>query len=301
MNARLRITRAGPLATIQDAGRFGMLRHGISASGPMDRAAYALAGLLAGGGQGAIEITAAGLDLLVESGQCKLGLAGGVFTARHNDLAIDWPGSVTLSAGDRLTITPGPAGNYGYLRFDADLDCRPVLGSLSTSTRAAIGGHHGRALVAGDVIHLHPAVEAAAPSALPAPPPDTGPIRIVWGLHADLFSPAIRQAFVQKSFAIGRRHDRMGIRLDDPHGVFADSTILSLVSDAIVPGDIQILGDGTPTVLMRDHQPTGGYPRIATVISADLDRIAQLRPGAMLNFAAVSADHALSLLRSQNR
>lgn len=301
MSARLRITRAGPLATIQDAGRFGMLRHGISASGPMDNAAYALAGQLAGGGHGAIEITTAGLDLLVESGHCNLGLAGGLFTARHNDFAIDWPGSVALSAGDSLSITPGPAGNYGYLRFDAGLECPPVLGSLATSTRAAIGGHHGRALVTGDILHLHPAVDGALTNTPTASPSDTGPIRIVWGLHADLFRPAIRQAFLQHPFAIGRRHDRMGIRLDDPQGVFAEATILSLVSDAIVPGDIQILGDGTPTVLMRDHQPTGGYPRIATVISADLDRLAQLRPGAMLSFAAVSADHALSLLRSQIR
>lgn len=301
MSARLRIIRAGPLTTIQDSGRFGMLRHGISASGPMDRGAYELAGQLAGRGQGAIEITAAGLELVVEAGGCRVGLAGGAFTARHNDHALDWPGRVTLAAGDRLTITPGSQGNYGYLRFDADLDVPPVLGSIATSTRAALGGHRGRALVAGDVLHLGPAIETALPHAPNAPPPETGPIRVVWGLHADLFAPAIRQAFLQQGFAIGRRHDRMGIRLDDPQGVFAEATILSLVSDAIVPGDIQILGDGTPTVLMRDHQPTGGYPRIATVISADLDRLAQLRPGTLLNFAAVSADHALSLLRSHNR
>ena len=299
MNARLFITRAGPLTTIQDAGRFGMLRHGISASGPMDRAAYALAGQLAGGGSGAIEITTAGIDLVLEAGNCRLGLAGGVFTARHNDRVVPWPGVVTLSAGDRLSITPGPAGNYGYLRFDADLDCPPVLGSVATSTRAGIGGYRGRALLTGDRVDLRPVAEPAAPVTVTVPPPDNGPLRFVWGLHADLFSPTIRQAFLQQPFAIGRRHDRMGIRLDDPHGVFAEASILSLVSDAIVPGDIQILGDGTPTVLMRDHQPTGGYPRIATVISADLDRLAQMRPGTMLSFAAITADHALSLLRSQ--
>jgi allophanate hydrolase len=89
--------------------------------------------------------------------------------------------------------------------------------------------------------------------------------------------------------------DRMGVRLDDIEGVFADVAGLSLVSDAIVPGDIQILGDGTPVVLMRDHQPTGGYPRIATIISADLDRFAQMRPGTRVTFESVTLAHAQNL------
>jgi allophanate hydrolase subunit 2 len=84
----------------------------------------------------------------------------------------------------------------------------------------------------------------------------------------------------------------MGVRLRDPGGVFAGQRRLSLVSDAIVPGDIQILGDGVPIVLMRDHQPTGGYPRIATVVSADLDRFAQMRPGAPVRFRPVTLEHA---------
>ena len=84
----------------------------------------------------------------------------------------------------------------------------------------------------------------------------------------------------------------MGVRLSDPTGVFSGQRKLSLVSDAIVPGDIQILGDGTPIVLMRDHQPTGGYPRVATVVSADLDRFAQMRPGTELRFRPVTLEHA---------
>ena len=123
-------------------------------------------------------------------------------------------------------------------------------------------------------------------------------IRVVWGLHAELFSPEIRAGMLQASFQISTKLDRMGVRLEDKGGVFTDATILSLVSDAIVPGDIQILGDGTPIVLMRDHQPTGGYPRIATIITADLDRFAQLRPGSSVAFTSVSVDHAQRILRS---
>ncbi len=122
-----------------------------------------------------------------------------------------------------------------------------------------------------------------------------GPIRVVWGIHADRFDNAMRQRFVTDDFVVSPQLDRMGVRLADRKRVFADAKILSLVSDAVVPGDIQILGDGTPIVLMRDHQPTGGYPRIATVASADFDRFAQMRPGTEVRFEPVTVAHAEGL------
>ena len=295
MSATLVITRAGPLATVQDMGRFGMLLHGLSASGPMDRAGYAAAGLLGMAPAGAIEITAAGLDFRVEGGSCTLGAAGGEFTIRHNGKRAAWPGQLTLATGDSVSVSPGPSGNYGYLRFDGAIDVPNVLGSIATNSRARIGGVEGRALVAGDRLDLR---AGTAPEAMPATRPDVeGPIRFIWGLHADLFGAA-RERLVSTPFKISTRLDRMGVRLQDTAGVFADSTILSLVSDAVVPGDIQILGDGTPIVLMRDHQPTGGYPRVATIVSVDLDRFAQMRPGTTVAFAPVGVDHAHYLLRS---
>jgi biotin-dependent carboxylase-like uncharacterized protein len=299
MSAVLTLLRAGPLTTIQDDGRFGMLQHGISASGPMDRVAFAQAGDLAGSGHGGVEFTLAGLELRLASGTCRVGMAGGDFTAHHNGQPLAWPGMVTLEAGDTLAVTPGRWGNYGYLRFGADLAVPAMMGSMSTNSRAGLGGLAGRALRAGDVIEL----TRAGRTPLPAAPaePEEGPIRFVWGLHAERFSTSVRQRFIETGFVVSPRLDRMGVRLDDKDGVFAGATILSLVSDAVVPGDIQILGDGSPIVLMRDHQPTGGYPRIATVISADLDRFAQLRPGSAVSFAPVTVDHAHRLLRSHSR
>ncbi|MHA6692587.1 5-oxoprolinase subunit C family protein [Devosia sp. A449] len=295
MSAVLTILRAGPLASIQDAGRFGMLRHGISASGPMDRAAYAAAG----GGLGGIEFTMASIELKLTEGRCRIGFAGGQFVARHNGQPLAWPGAVALEAGDVLAVTPGEWGNYGYLRFDADIAVAPVMGSIATSSRARLGGLDGRVLRAGDVIELAKAERLEAPA--PVEDRIEGPIRVIWGLHAELFAPAARQRFVAETFVVSTRLDRMGVRLEDKGAVFADATILSLASDAIVPGDIQILGDGTPIVLMRDHQPTGGYPRIATVITADLDRFAQLRPGSPIAFQPVTVEHAQALLRSRRR
>lgn len=295
MTAAIRLTRVSPLTTLQDAGRFGALRHGISASGPMDRTAFAAAGrLLEGAGSTGIELTRAGIGFAVTGEKVSATLAGGDFVLRVNGKTHEWPAALDLEPGDVVEVTPGASGNYAYLRFDHEIDVAPLLGSRATNLVAGLGGLEGRALRAGDVLELRPLPLDSGAAALPSPhlALDDGPIRIIWGLHADLFEHAVREAFIDGAFVISTRLDRMGVRLDDPGGVFAGAPILSLVSDAIVPGDIQILGDGSPIVLMRDHQPTGGYPRIATVISADLDRFAQMRPGTELAFQPVTLQNA---------
>jgi biotin-dependent carboxylase-like uncharacterized protein len=301
VSARLRISRTGPATTIQDAGRFGMLQHGISESGPMDRGAFRRAGALLGraGGE-AIEFAATGLDFAVEAGAAVVACAGGAFVLRINGMPIGWPARATLRTGDRVEITPGRAGNYGYVRFDQTIDVPPVLGSRSTNLVAGLGGLESRALRAGDLLVLAELAGDAATETMPAEGAD-GPIRFIWGLHADRFAPKMRQAFLETPFRISHRLDRMGVRLADPAGIFAGMSALSLVSDAVVAGDVQILGDGTPIVLMRDHQPTGGYPRIATVISADLDRLAQLRPGTELAFWPVTLHKARELFLAAER
>lgn len=283
------ITRAGPLTTLQDSGRFGMLAQGISASGPMDRGAFAAAGaLLQQAGGTAIEFTTAGIAFRAE-GVLRVATGGGQFTLAVNGNAREWPARLGLDEGDVVEITPGPAGTYGYLRFDREVDVPPLLGSRSTNLTVGLGGYKGRALKAGDRIAFGDLGTAPAPVSSTN---SDGPIRVLWGLHADLFDAGARTGFATSAFTISTGLDRMGVRLGDPQQVFRNQRRLSLVSDAIVPGDIQILGDGTPIVLMRDHQPTGGYPRIATVVSADLDRFAQLRPGTEIRFRPVTLEHA---------
>ncbi len=290
----IRILRAGPLCTLQDEGRFGMLVHGVTASGPMDRTAFRTAGtLLDIAGSTAIEFTTAGLS--VEPLEpVRVAFAGGEFRVAVNGKARSWPGTTKLKASDRLDITPGPAGNYGYLRFEREIDIGQVMGSRSTNLTVGLGGPEGRALQAGDELRLR---EPGTPIGPPLAKTTEGPIRVNWGLHADLFPSAVREAFVAKPFIISPKLDRMGARLEDRHLVFAQTMSLTLVSDAIVAGDIQILGDGTPIVLLRDHQPTGGYPRIATVISADFDRFVQMRPGTTVSFQPVTVAKAQGFLR----
>lgn len=297
MSAAIIIERAGPLTTLQDAGRFDYLAQGISASGPMDCAAFRRAGLFAGAGEGAgIEFSMLGIDLLLSESELSLGWDGGTFQVAFNGKPHNWPGGLRLKKGDRLNISSGKGGNYGYLRFGGNVDVPNLLGSRSTSLRARIGGLEGRVLTAGDTLRI--IGEGEMPS-MPGPAPTAdGPIRFIWGLHADVFDAAIREKFVTSRFRISSMMDRMGVRIRDESGVFAEARILSLVSDPVVVGDIQILGDGTPIVLGRDHQPTGGYPRIGTVISADLDRFFQLRPNAEIAFSPIGLDHAQALLRS---
>lgn len=290
--ASIRVLRAAPLTTLQDAGRPGWLRYGISASGPMDRAAFDRAGGWLGGvGSVGIEFTSAGLSFAVEGTSTNAAFDGGEFRITVDGKSQQWPTRAVLKAGAVVEITP-LAGNYGYVRFDREIEVPEVLGSRSTNTIAGLGGLEGRALVAGDVVLLGKTV-AGRPGPHPRPADAVeGPIRFTWGIHADLFESERRSRFVTEPFQISHQLDRMGVRLKDEAGVFGDARILSLASDAIVPGDIQILGDGTPIVLMRDHQPTGGYPRIATVVSADLDRFAQLQPGPEVRFTPVTVAHA---------
>ncbi len=282
--ARIRIKRAAPLTTIQDAGRFGALGYGIAPSGPMDPAGWAEAG----GASSGIEFTMAGLEFEVLEGRVEAGLGGGSFALRVNAIKRPWPNEITLNAGDRVAISPGASGVYGYVRFSGEIGVPPVLGSRATNTIAALGGHKGKPLVAGDVFDI------VAPDSDLDPPDERSrdeadaPLRFVWGLHADLFDPQERAGFVAGEFHISRRLDRMGVRLEDRSGVFSHAQYLSLVSDAVVPGDIQILGDGTPIVLMRDHQPTGGYPRIGTLLGEEIGRFAQLRPGSPVRFKPVA-------------
>lgn len=295
------ILRAGPLVTVQDLGRPGQLMHGISASGALDTTAYRLAGALTAKAAGAaLEFTSAGLSFRYLGEDCAAGFAGGQFALALNGEPRQWPSALNLTDGDVVDITTGPWGNYGYVRFEKQIDCAPVMDSRSTNAVVGLGGYEGRTLRAGDELALVPLAESNAPDTIHTPPGQhqlADPIRVTWSVHADLFPQAARSAFISTEFQITARMDRMGVRLKDVAGVFTDANILSLVSDSIVPGDIQILGDGTPIILLRDHQPTGGYPRIATVISADLDRFAQIRPGRAVRFQPVTVEAAQAALK----
>ncbi len=299
----IKILHAGPLVSIQDAGRYGALGFGIAASGPMDSTAFVKAGqLIKTQAQTGLESAGGRLVFELGSGSLWAGFSGGAFALKINDKAQEWDRAYELKGGDVVEIAPAASGNYAYVRFDMEMDVPLVVGSRATNTIARLGGLNGSLVKAGDEIVLVAPLDAtSARRDIVASDSQEGPIRFIWGIHADLFAQEVRHNFVSKPFVISSHLDRMGVRLSDPDRVFLRHNILSLVSDAVVQGDMQILGDGSAIVLMRDHQPTGGYPRIATLISADLDRFAQLRPGTSLRFLPVSVDRAHKISKEEQQ
>ena len=292
--ALLRIEQAGPLTTIQDAGRFGHLRHGVTWSGPVEPLGFAAAHAALGNTPGgtAIEVSHGGIALRCLEGPVRFALAGGDFSASlDGQMGNGWTTGV-LNPGARLVIRDGAASNWATLAFAGSIEAPHWLGSAATLALAGLGG--GR-LAAGESITIDAApVADTGNRAIVPPPTDTGPIRIVPGPQHEFFTAETRALLTTASFTAALAFDRMGMVLDGPP---LPPLSLTMLSTPVIRGGIQINGAGTATVLLADHQTTAGYPRIATVISADLPRIAQLRPGAPLRFAAISAAEAVQIAR----
>lgn len=286
---------AGPSTTIQDRGRPGFLRYGVPASGPMDRRGMAAAMALAGvDDAAAIEVGLGGLRLTCERGEAAFALAGGAFSVSLDGRPLGAWTVGRMTAGSRLAITPGVWGCWTYLVFAGALAARRWLGSRATHAPSGLGGGmvtSGARLVVDAGGGRVQTGDAAWPAVHPRP----DRYRLVLGPQDQLFTPSALEALLTAPFTVSRRFDRMGIALEGRRLDIAGS--LDMPSEPIVRGAIQVPGQGDPVVLMADHQPTGGYPKIATLIGADQDSFAQLRPGDIARFAAVSAEEAVAAAR----
>jgi biotin-dependent carboxylase-like uncharacterized protein len=291
---QLLVTRGGLFSTLQDFGRFGYQRFGISASGAMDTVAMRIANALVGNAPGTavVEMTMLGLAATVDAAGCRVAVAGGDFQTSLNGRPAEAWRSYDLVRGDRLEIGAARAGMRGYLAVAGGFALAPTLGSLSTHSRSGIGGLDGRALQAGDRLPLaHPAVSGPLLLLDAEHRPRTdGPIRVVLGPQQDAFTPAGVETFLASAYRVTEKADRMGCRLDGPKIEHARG--FNIVSDGIMNGSIQVPGQGTPIVLLADRQSTGGYPKIATVIGPDLHRLGQRRPGDEVRFARVTIEEA---------
>jgi biotin-dependent carboxylase-like uncharacterized protein len=301
LSAALEILAAGPAVTLQDRGRYGHMRFGVTAAGPMDPLAHAtaLAAIGAPDGAAAIEISLGGVALTARDAAVPVALAGGTFAIDVDGRALPAAVRLTLAPGARLSVRAGAAGAWCTLAVGGTLDVAPVLGSVATHGRSGLGGLGGRALAAGDVLPVRDLTAAGAPAALVAPwldrPGDV--IRVMLGPQADYFSDAAIARFVAGPWTVSARSDRMAYLLDGPTIEHAKG--FNIISDGIALGAVQVPGDGRPIVLMADRQVTGGYTKIATVIGADLGRLAQLRPGATFRFAAVGHADAVAARRAE--
>ena len=257
---------------VQDYGRPGYQRYGVTEGGVMDRYALAEVNCLCGNDiqTAAIEMIAMGGQFTATGGPVTVACSGAQMDLKLNGIAMPWRSNFVVGPGQILKMGYARSAVYSYLQCSGGFALEPVMNSVSTHTRSGFGGFKGRVLQVDDELPVAAlkVPREHAPQQLPSPDYlDQRVLRIVWGPQAHVFSKAARDAILNHEFFVSSARDRMGARLDTQAGSLAAATGLSGVSDAVVIGDIQVAGDGVATVLLADRQPTGGYPRIATIIS----------------------------------
>lgn len=298
------VIQPGPLATIQDLGRYGYQQYGVPSSGAMDNYAFRIGNLLVGNEEGAasLEITLFGVRLRVLH-DTTIAITGADLAPALNGSPIPMWETVLVHRGDTISFPRLEDGCRAYLGVAGGFSVPRVMASSSTYIKAKIGGFEGRALRAGDILH---AVEHAPLAKMRRVPPEFIPLysnqielRVILGPQDDYFTEDGVRTFLRSKYTISVQADRMGYRLEGPqiqHRAKAD-----IISDGIPLGAVQVPGDGLPIILLADRQTTGGYTKIATVISADIPRLAQAKPGDKIAFRQVTEDEALIALREYER
>lgn len=295
MNPALIIHRVGPQVTVQDKGRPGLLGQGLSQGGAADPVALAegAALLRQPASHAALEMAGMGGSFEVTE-DTRIALTGAPMGASIDGQALAWNASHLLPAGARLEIGAAQRGIYGYLHLGGGIATDPVLGARAAHLAAGIGG----ALGAGDRLPLGEDTRTEVGLTLePEPRLTGGTVRMTRSVQTGLFDAEVLERFQNTAFARDARGNRMGARLEFEGAPFAASGQLSILSEIIVPGDIQMTGDGTPFVLLPECQTTGGYPRIGTVIPADLPKIVQAGPGVTLRFDVIDLAEAVEVHR----
>jgi antagonist of KipI len=318
----LEVEKPGLLTTVQDLGRWGFQQEGVLVSGAMDAVAHRTANLLVGNPEAAatLEFTVLGPSLRFEQDHL-ISITGGAFSPRVNGQEIDCNRPVLVRKGALLEIGAAKNGCRGYLAVAGGIQAPLVMGSASTYLKAGIGGLHGKALSEGETVpclslsstdfHYLEVLQKGAqedcyaqalwyttPAAVPMKA-KTPIIRVMKGPEYDWFSQESQRAFWEQPFKITAQSDRMGYRLEGP--VLVLTRERELLSTAVTFGTVQVPAQGNPIVLLADHQTTGGYPRIAQVITADFSALAQVCPGQQITFQEVTLAEAQALYWEQEQ
>ncbi len=291
----IHVGNAGARSTVQDRGRFGHLRSGVPPAGPADPFALAAANALVGNAHGAAGIEIIGGPFTFSCDDARLVAVAGrdVSIATRSRLA-GWS-SVFLRAGQIATVHAGERTRFAYLAVSGGIATPPILGSRAAYLPAGLGTQ----LRAGDALPLGESDAGAEDAARRIDPTVyDGRIRAMGGPHGDRFEQDTIARFFDDAFVVEPASDRQGVRLG---GVPIAPRAGELLSCGVVAGAVQVPRGGAPIVLLVDHQTTGGYPVIATVIAADLGKVAQSVPGESLRFYRVDRDTALDALRAERR
>jgi antagonist of KipI len=297
----LRVIRPGMLTTIQDLGRWGYQAGGVPVAGPMDSYSHQRANRLVGNpdGAAALEITLIGPELEADADTLCV-VAGARFDVTVNGETVDLSHPRVVPAGGRIRFGARSAGARAAFAVRGGFDVPPVFGSRATSVVARIGPFGGRALRAGDVLPIGPASRVAQlPMSRALRLPDGGArVRIMRGPHDGRFVADAFATLTTSRFVLTPQSNRMGYRLDGPSLIHLDDG--EILSDATPIGSLQVPASGQPILLMADRQTTGGYPKIATVITADLPIAGQLAPGDWIEFTECTREQALDALMRQD-
>ena len=290
------ISFAGPLVTFQDIGRPGNMRYGVSASGPMDIVSFEAANAVLGNEtkQTAIEISLGGLILQCHEGSITLAITGGDFLIEYQGQKISSWTVLTIQKGERLSVRAGKSGSWAYLAFSGKLNVKDWLNSSSTHSTSGFGGG---VLKTGQKFTLTDASNQENRIG-PILKPNfytNDLIHAVLGPQDQYFMNTAIKIFSDSIFKVSDNYDRMGMQLTGPK--LELKSALSIPSEPVVKGSIQVSGDGIPTILLADHQTTGGYPKIATIISSDINRLVQFRSNQSVKFVLINSNEALQKTR----
>lgn len=288
---RIKILKSGLFTTIQDKGRWNYQRFGMSVAGAMDHFAMRIANMLVDNDEycAVLETTFLGPEIEFCCDEI-IAIAGANMNPKINGQVVQMWTSILVKEGDKLTFAGALSGVRSYIAFSRGLDVPEIMGSKSTFVRGNLGGFEGRKLANGDIIPLGKRKLAQKGSYLsinkrPIYEKDNK-IRVVLGPQDDHFTDEALDIFLNSSFTITSEADRMGYRLDGPK-IFHKSSA-DIISDGIVFGSIQVPGHGSPILMMADRATTGGYTKIATVITPDLSSLAQMGPGSVITFEKIS-------------
>ena len=300
----LHVKEPGLFTTVQDLGRPNAISAGVPSGGAMDRFAHSAANLLVGNdpSHATLECTFSGPHLVAEH-SCLIAITGADFDPHVNGApAPAWTG-IFLGAGDRLTFGARRSGARAYVAVAGGVEADRWLGSLSTNLMAARGGFHGRPLKSGDVLSVageprRPVVSGRQMAERLRPDYADRTLRAIAGPHLKRLSPEGRSLLFEAPYRVSRDADRMGYRLEGPQLVTSGEELLSF---GLVSGAVQVPHNGQPILLMADHQTAGGYPVVATVVSAALPIAAQLLPGDELRIVEIDVERAHEMRKSLER
>lgn len=298
----IKILKPGMYTTIQDLGRYNYQKSGMSVAGAMDQFSLRVANILVGNkdNEACLETTMFGLKVQFE-GDARVAITGADLQPMINDKPIDMWSEVKVSDGDVLSFGASKSGCRSYIAVAHGIDVPVVMGSKSTYAKGKVGGFQGRVLKAGDDIKIgigeennFTGIVKLPTEFIPAYNKDNI-VRVVMGPQDDCFTEDGINTFLDCRYEVTNEADRMGYRLSGPK--ISHKNGADIVSDGITMGSVQVPGHGAPIIMMADRQTTGGYTKIATVITPDLDIVGQLKPGDSVRFEAIDIEKAHKIYR----